>query len=171
MTAFEWSMVALVAMFTAVAAVQDIRTRSIPNWLTVPAFVLALVYHVMGSGWAGLGNSLAGFAVGFGILFVLWLIGGGGGGDVKLMGALGAWVGLKPILMVFFVSAFLAVIGGLIAATISIARRGSLRRGGLKTDLTSEQRAKRRLLPFAVPVAISTWLLLAWQILLHTAEI
>ncbi len=171
MTAFEWSMVALVALFTAVAAVQDLRTRSIPNWLTVPSFLLALAFHTIGNGWAGLGNSLAGFAVGFGILFVLWLIGGGGGGDVKLMGALGAWVGLKPILVVFFASAFLAVIGGLIAATISIASRGSLRRSGLGTDETSEQRAKRRLLPFAVPVAISTWLLLGWQILLHATEI
>jgi hypothetical protein len=69
------------------------------------------------------------------------------------------------------VSAFLAVIGGLIAATFSIVRHGSLRRGGLKSDESSEQRAKRRLMPFAVPVAISTWLLLAWQILLRASEI
>ncbi len=165
MMGFEWYLVVLVALFTSAAAILDSRTRSIPNWLTVPAFVLALAFHMLTAGWSGLGNALAGFAVGFGILFVLWLIGGGGGGDVKLMGALGAWLGLKPILVVFFLSAFLAVFTGVIAAVFEIFRTGVLRRDGLKTDEPPEQRAKRRLLPYAVPVAISTWLLLAWQVL------
>ena len=49
-------------------------------------------------------------ATGFGILLVLWLIGGGGGGDVKLMGALGAWVGASLIMKVFFVSAVLIAV-------------------------------------------------------------
>jgi len=82
--------VLVVGAFTAVAAVSDLRTRRLPNWLTVPAFAAGLLAHTVVNGFAGLGFALLGFATGFGLLLVLWLIGGGGGGDVKLMGALGA---------------------------------------------------------------------------------
>ena len=79
----------VVLAIVGVAVPVDLKTRRIPNGLTVPAFVCGVVFHVIRGGWAGLGFSLGGFATGFGILLVLWLIGGGGGGDVKLMG--GHW--------------------------------------------------------------------------------
>ena len=59
MTGFEWCMVGLVALFTSAAAILDSRTRSIPNWLTVPAFLLALAFHMLTAGWSGLGDALA----------------------------------------------------------------------------------------------------------------
>ena len=79
-----------VMLFTGLAFLCDLKTRRIPNWLTVISLVLALAFHLTTGGWPGLLAALGGFAVGFGILLVLWLIGGGGGGDVILMGALGA---------------------------------------------------------------------------------
>ena len=163
----------LVAAFTATAAVIDSRTRRVPNWLTVSAVVLALVFHVLTGGLAGLGLSLAGFGTGFGILLVLWLIGGSGGGDVKLMGALGAWVGFKPILIVFFLSALVAGFSGLFVLGARTVLRGWNRVKPVfdpkkKTrGPTVEQKSRRRLLPYAIPVAVSTWMVLAWQILLH----
>ncbi len=96
------SVILMVAVggFTLVAAVWDLRTKRLPNWITVPAFVAGVIFHVVlgavtqtpwlsGAGH-GLLSALAGFATGFLPLMVLWLTGGGGAGDVKLMGAVGA---------------------------------------------------------------------------------
>ena len=80
----------LVLGFVAIAVCTDLRSRRIPNWLTVSAFLGALAFHLAVTGWTGLASSMCGFATGFGTLFVLFLIGGGGGGDVKLMGRRGS---------------------------------------------------------------------------------
>ena len=170
--------VAAVAAFTAAAAISDWRTRRLPNWLTVPAFVLAVLTHTAVNGLAGLGFSLGGFATGFGILLVLWLIGGGGGGDVKLMGALGAWLGTTLTLSVFLVSAALAAVAtaalflaGLLGRGLGFVRgrfltAGSARRPDRRdhegSGRVERQGPRRRLMPFAVPVALGTWLVLAF---------
>lgn len=88
----------------ATAAIWDFRQHRIPNWLTLSAIPAGIVWNTWMGGFAGLQMSLAGFAIGFGILFILFATGGGGGGDVKLMGALGAWVGVKTIITVFLLS-------------------------------------------------------------------
>jgi len=168
-----------VAGFTLAAAFSDLRTRKLPNWLTVPAFAAALVVHTAVSGLAGLWLSLLGFALGFGILLVLWLMGGGGGGDVKLMGALGAWLGPTLTLQVFLVSAVAIVIlagGTLFLAFVGrgfryvqrryLAGRWAAPANTLKSDEKwLAQRQRFRILPYAVPVALSTWvvLALAWK--------
>lgn len=184
MTPGEWLMVVAVVGFTLVAAILDYRTKKLPNWLTVPGFVAALVYHaVMGAstgGWTGLGwalaNALGGFAVGFGILLVLWLIGSGGAGDVKLMGALGAWLGAAATLQVFLVSTVFVLLGSLLVLTANFLGRGMQRtkdrylstgtrpsiRGASSEELDRQRRVHRRLMPYGVPVALATWLVLAW---------
>lgn len=99
-----------VAAFVTTALVTDVRTLKIPNWLTVSAFAAGLVFHAATQeGWNRLTFALGGFAVGFGIMLLLWLIGGSGAGDVKLMGALGAWIGAKPTLIVFLFTGVLAL--------------------------------------------------------------
>jgi prepilin peptidase CpaA len=170
-----------VILFTAAAAVADVRTRRLPNWLTVPAFAAALVFHAVTGGLSGLGGALGGFAIGFGVLFVLWLIGGGGGGDVKLMGALGAWLGPIPTLLVVFLSSVFAVLGAVGMMGVDLVTQGfsPLRRKYFAKEITAgkqrrppataeEQRRlrnKRRVLPYAAPVALATWLVLAWRVL------
>jgi len=172
-------LIACVVVFTLTAAVIDVRTRRLPNWLTVSAFVAALVFHTVTGGLVGLGGSLAGFAVGFSILLVLWLIGGGGGGDVKLMGAVGAWMGWRMTFAVFLLSTCFAVLGSILMMTVLAAKHGVKhvkRRHGLQgrdmktTGKQSEearlhQKQKRRLLPYALPVALSVWLVLAYQVI------
>jgi len=173
--------VTAVAAFTTAAAISDLRTRRLPNWLTVPAFAAAVLMHTVVNGWAGLGFSLLGFATGFSILLVLWLIGGGGGGDVKLMGALGAWLGVSQTLVVFLLSTLIAaaftavvVLAGMLSGGFGHVRRryfaaGSAgrptRRGAAAADESRKRRKQqRRLMPYAVPVALGTWLVLtfAW---------
>lgn len=174
-----------IAVFTATAAVSDFRTRRLPNRLTVPAFAAAVIMHTAVNGFAGLAFSLGGFATGFAVLLVLWLIGGGGGGDVKLMGALGAWLGAGLTLQVFFAGTILAAMatgaillwGLLTRGYVAVQRRylatGSGGRKRRRKPVARRdrqiQRQRRRLMPFAVPVALGTWLVLAaaWK----TAEL
>ena len=166
-------LVGFLVAFTLTAAVIDVRTRRLPNWLTVPAFAAALLFHLVTGGVPGLLGSLAGFAVGFSILFVLWLVGGGGGGDVKLMGAVGAWLGWKTTLAVFVLSTLFAVFGSILLLSIAAIQLGfsrARRRYGrpvkeLDEAAREEQRRKRRLMPYALPVACSVWLVLAYQII------
>ena len=90
--------------FTLCAAVIDVEPSRIPNWLTVPFCLAGMAFNLIWHGWAGLQASVLGFAAGFAIMFVLLLIGGGGAGDLKLMAALAAWLGPKPIVAVFLLS-------------------------------------------------------------------
>ena len=91
-----WSMVALGATVGVMgtAFVSDIRYGRIPNKLTYPAILAGVALGFMTGGTEGMWSSFAGFALGFGILFLGMMFGGIGGGDVKLAGALGALVGL-----------------------------------------------------------------------------
>ena len=173
----NWELPLFVGLFTLVAAIVDLRFRRVPNYLTVPAVVGALAFHAFAPHGQGPLFALAGFAVGFVLLLAPWLLGGGGMGDVKLLAALGTWLGPVMILVAFGGS---AIIAALLAAVVIInntlhngiiaSRRKYLTVGARgNATLTAEhafiQAKKRRVLPYAVPVAISTWLLLAWMLL------
>ena len=118
---------ALIALLVA-AAVIDWRTLRIPNWLTVPGMLYGLLYnatHATSIG-SGLAFAAAGLAVGMAVLLPLYLMRVMGAGDVKLAGAIGAFLGiaatLKALLIVFMV-------GG-VAALLYAALRGALGRLG-----------------------------------------
>lgn len=146
-----------VILLTAAALVWDVRTRRIPNWLNVAGFLAGLVFHSLQGGWAGAWFSLAGFGTGFGILFVLWLIGGGGGGDVKLMGAVGAWLGPNLTLIVFVASGFLAAAGQIGMRIWQRSKAVEPAPDGAGDAATLRTVNKRSRLPYAVPVAIAVW--------------
>ena len=163
----NWILVIAMVAFTAAAAAWDLREKRIPNKLTLPVFFAGWIYQIAFHGWAGLLDGLAGFAIGFGVLFVLWFIGGGGGGDVKLMGAMSVWMGYYLTLLILVVSTVTVV-----CITCSAVAWGIINRGLRKTQQRlkgklGESRAdkhSRRRLPYAVPVALATWLVLAWKI-------
>jgi prepilin peptidase CpaA len=85
--------VALIGL--AVALSTDIRHNKIRNWLTVPLFLLGIAINSALHGWHGLASALLGFgAVAVILTAVLMILGPGiGGGDIKLMMALGALLG------------------------------------------------------------------------------
>lgn len=162
---------AIVVAFTTVAMIFDLKRRILPNWLTVGSLGVAILYHTVTSGTSGLVHSLSGFAVGFSLLLVLWLIGGGGGGDVKLMGAVGAWLGAPMTLIVFLLSAFLGLLSLVVMVTFQAISRGSKPDsavGGSETDTTQIEAARHRI-PYAVPVALATWLVMALKLIAQQA--
>ena len=84
-----------------IAAVMDIWKLKIHNALTLPLLLSGLAYHVIGAGMQGLLGSLMGVLSGFAVLSVFYTMGGVGAGDVKLMAAVGAWLGTPLTLYVF----------------------------------------------------------------------
>jgi prepilin peptidase CpaA len=167
-------LVVVAAAFTAVAAACDLSTKRIPNALTLPVFAAGWIYQVVDRGWVGLGDAGAGFLLGFGLLFVLWMIGGGGGGDVKLMGALSVWLGFRLTLLVLVASTILVILCTVVAMAWSAITRGTRETqqthlppkprpdGAVRESVSARQR--RRILPYAVPVALATWLVIGWKL-------
>ena len=101
----------LAAGLGAVAIVEDLRRRRVPNWLTAAGVAGGLGCAAWG-GWHGLGIAAAGTLVGFLLLPFHWC-GAMGGGDVKLMAAYGAVLGPSGILLA---AVFAAIFGGIGAA-------------------------------------------------------
>jgi prepilin peptidase CpaA len=108
----------------AAAAVTDARTGLIPNWLTLPTLLAALLFHLITQGVGGLAFSLAG-ALACGLVpYILFRTGSMGGGDVKLLAALGALAGPQAGLEVELLGMCFAAAYGLLL----LARRGALGR-------------------------------------------
>jgi len=107
-----------------IASVIDWRTRRIPNLLTFPLAFAALIANGVVGGWVGGLSSLAGLIFGLAFFLLLMTLGAMGPGDVKLMAALGALLG---IVHVFWIGLFTAVMGGVLAVLYSVSR-GSLPR-------------------------------------------
>ncbi len=90
----------------------DITKKKIPNFLTFPAILLGLFIYLFSGGLGGLLSGLAGFGVGMALLLVPFALGGMGGGDVKLLGAIGA---LKGVEFILYTALFTALAGGVLA--------------------------------------------------------
>ncbi len=112
-----WFSVGLSAAVMTTAAVSDLRSHRIPNNLTYPAAVAGLSLHVVASGWLGVKDSMLGLALGFGVLFLCYMFGGIGGGDVKLAAALGALVGFEVTQLGLL---YMGLLGGTMALSIMI---------------------------------------------------
>jgi prepilin peptidase CpaA len=103
----------------AAAAVQDVRARKISNWFTVGGLAAGLILAAHTGGCSGLWHAAEGAAAGFAVFFGMHLLGGLGGGDVKLMAAFGALLGAKGVLLAAVLAAGL---GGLVAAAVAVIR-------------------------------------------------
>lgn len=183
MTVEQVVLLVCVSIYTLVTMITDLRMRRIPNAITVPMFLAGLAYQAVFHSWAGVADGLIAFAFAFGTLFLLWMVGGAGGGDAKLMGGLSVWLGWQMTLYVVVASIFYVVAGSILIILLNIARRGarktlqqyqadrSVVEGSKKrkpVGETIEQRQKRRIMPYACPVALATWTVLFVQFVLRT---
>jgi prepilin peptidase CpaA len=116
---------AVCVVVAGAALCTDLRSRRIPNGLTVTAAVSALCYRALCCGFVeGVPFAVKGCMVGLGLFIIPFILGGMGGGDVKLFGAVGAWMGAEAVVCI---GLFAAVTGGAMAFCILI-RRGGFRR-------------------------------------------
>jgi prepilin peptidase CpaA len=99
-----------------ISAVTDLRRGRILNAVTYPAIALGLA-HALATGTPDIRSAAVGLLVGGVPLYLMFTLGWMGGGDVKLMAAVGAWTGMPFVLTAMFYSIF---VGGTCAALILI---------------------------------------------------
>lgn len=121
----------LVIILVVGAAFTDFRWHKIPNILTFPSMGVGIVGHGLVNGWDGLGFSLGGLGLGLVLLLGFYIMGGMAAGDVKLMAAVGAFVGPLNVFLVFLMT---AILGGFYSIGMMIQGlgfRGMLERVGM----------------------------------------
>jgi len=101
------------------ACATDLRSRRIPNVLTFGGALAALVFHTASTGSAGLLTSFAGWGLAVVFFLLPFALGGLGGGDVKLLAALGAWLG--PALTIWM-AVYTGMAGGVLALVVALSR-------------------------------------------------
>jgi prepilin peptidase CpaA len=104
--------IALIACWT------DLRTRRIPNVLTFGAAGAGLIFHLVVNGGSGPFTALLGWLTGVLIFSPVFLLRGIGAGDLKLLGAFGAWLGPAMVLQV---GLWGAIAGGVLAVGVGLA--------------------------------------------------
>lgn len=145
----------IAATIGVAATVEDLAHRKISNWICVAALVAGLALHIATDGWRGGLAALLGAVAGFGVFLIFYLLGGMGGGDVKLMAGFGAVLGVNRLLEA---ALWTAACGG-IFATLAIgfnALRGLWRRPAkIDDDSRTAVPEKRRLqsIPYAPAIA------------------
>src|ERR1700735_5641745 len=103
-----------------IGAVYDVRSRRIPNFITLPAIVFGLLLHAVFGGWRQLATAAAGGLICGLIFLVFYLAGGMGAGDVKLITATGCIAGLSLIGHLLILT---ALAGGAMAVSLGLYRR------------------------------------------------
>ena len=101
-----------------VAAAWDLKTRRIPNVLTFGSALAAIAANAYVGGLSGAGWAVAGWIVGVAFFLPIFALGGMGAGDVKLLAALGAWLG--PVAVVW-VALFSLIAGGVLGLAVALA--------------------------------------------------
>src|SRR5262245_3238065 len=97
MTARLLPLLPMLALLTW-AAIEDLHSRKIRNWLTAALAGSGLLGSLLGTQGVTPAQSLMGLGIGFGVPFVLFVLGAIRGGDVKLLAGIGAWIGVVPII-------------------------------------------------------------------------
>jgi prepilin peptidase CpaA len=157
----------VIGVVLALACISDLRTRRIPNLLTFSAAASALVFHLLTGGWSAAGWSIAGCILGALLFFPMFALRGMGAGDVKLLAAVGAWLGPSQVLIAALAT---SLAGGVIALAVALGH-GYLKTAGLNLwmllmewrvtgvrpvhELTLEG-ARGPRLAYAIPIAIGT---------------
>lgn len=112
-------LLALAGSMLLLASWRDLRYHRIDNWITFPFACLAIALHAFLFGWQGAYLATIGLVLGLLLLLPFYIYGGMAAGDVKLMAAVGAMVGLHSI---FWTVMYSLLVGALMALTLLIAK-------------------------------------------------
>jgi prepilin peptidase CpaA len=110
----------VVAVSGALGAAIDLRSRRVPNWLTLGITLIGLALATARLSGLSLGAAFAGFLLGLAVMLPGHLIGATGAGDVKLLAALGTLLGPRAV---FFAFVYSAIAGGVLAVAVAMQRR------------------------------------------------
>ncbi len=106
----------------AIASLIDIKSLRIPNWLTYSTLAVGISYFSFVRGYEGFLFSLTGAAAGCVLLIFPFVIGATGAGDVKLLAAVGGFLGPMGAFKVFILSGIL----GFVYALLLLGSQGLL---------------------------------------------
>lgn len=148
------------------AGIYDLRYYRLPNWLTLPGWVVGPALHFLLTGSDGLLAALAGLVLGLALGLPFWLCGWMGAGDIKLIALVGGFVGFP---LIFPVLLAIALCGGVLAL-LALAWRGhffaALSRLGTSLGFTLSNRqlvyiepaaGEREVrMPYAIAIAAGT---------------
>lgn len=156
-----WPSVAVMAAASAI----DLRSRRVPNWITVPYFVAGLTAQAITGGWRGLAGGFAAVGLAVVIFGLPAFLRAMGMGDFKLAAGVAAWIGPGQ----FFTASILTAIAGGIMAVAFCVWKGSL---GASLNRTGDillfrstprprmgsEAARAQSIPYAPAIAIGTLL-------------
>jgi prepilin peptidase CpaA len=155
MTAQVW-----IAILVGLAAtVDDLARRQIANWIPIAALAGGLGWQIGQNGWRGALTALYGAAAGFAVFLIFYLLGGMGGGDVKLMAGFGALLGAGRLLEA---ALWTAGVGGILAVG-AIALKPlvrAIRRRGDPSPVPLGRGFRGDSIPYAPAITLGVWLAL-----------
>lgn len=115
----------LLILLLITATYTDIRENKIPNYLTITAVGVGVLFFTIKNGWEGLLFSLSGMAVGFMVMLLLYLFGAISAGDVKIFAGIGALTGTDFVL---YSAMYTLIYAGIIGLIILILKKDWLKR-------------------------------------------
>jgi len=150
-----------IAILVGLAAmIDDLARRQIANWIPLAALAAGFGWQMGQSGLRGLLYAGIGTVTGFLVFLVFYLLGGMGGGDVKLMAGFGALLGFHQLIAA---ALWTAGVGGLIAVGVLGVR--ALRRAlGWTASSTAKEEQDQESIPYAPAIALGVWLSLAARV-------
>ena len=110
---------AALALAIAAAAI-DVEQRRIPNWLTYPGIIMGILLRGLLLGWEGAASALAGCVLAGGIFVLFYVVRAMGAGDVKLVAAIGSWLGPRDAVVMLLAT---AICGGVLAIGYAMYRQ------------------------------------------------
>lgn len=154
--------VAIAILVGLAAVVDDLARRQIANWIPLFALAGGVGWQIGLHGWSGVLVALEGAAAGFAAFLVFYLLGGMGGGDIKLMAGFGALLGAARL---GEAALWTAGIGGLLALAALALRairkwlgKPAKAKPAVKSD--SEPAPIPDSIPYAPAIALGVWLAL-----------
>ena len=188
---FGWSFVVVLLGFLAAACYTDQLRMKIPKAITLTALAVGLLFNIVRGIWLGAAGeavwvcganggfvggldgflfSFTGLLTGFGLMLVMWIFGTCGGGDVKLLTAIGVWLGPLFALYVWMVTIPLVIVLALFFWVRRVlkgekpARAESPKRkqGKGAKELAENWQPKSRLVTYSLPMALATAFVLLW---------
>ena len=142
----------------AAAVMDDLSRRHIANWIPAAALAGGFGWQIGSAGWSGALAATLGTAAGFGVFLIFYLLGGMGGGDVKLMAGFGALLGPGRLLEAALWTAGVGGIFAVCAIGWKALREWKSAGGVDQPESGAEDRERQASIPYAPAIAVGVWL-------------